>query len=392
MSALAKYIFRRAGRFIPAAIACLTAAAPSLAQDAVSVDILPTEDSVYVFSFIPRIQMFKTQYEDNGQVLASIRERLRDFDCERDTIYVYGFSGDWLSDCNNRNTADWRTVNLKRYLRNTSFLKEENFKTEIYPSVHGRFGEAVVLRFSEKRGLPNRGYVSEQSDLNVAAERIVPQVPLSSVGSAGGKGGARLLSAALPDLSGALYGPKSHSLEPVRKNAFLALKTNLLFDALLMPNFEIEVPLGDRWSVQGEYMFPWWVSKDDTRALQILSGGVEGRYWFGHRNRMERLAGHFLGLYAGGGMYDVEYRGAGYQGEFYIASGISYGYGLRLSSDFRMEFSLGVGFLGTSYSRYNLKDNHLVWQNDGRYTWIGPTKLKISLVWVLNRKEKGGRR
>ena len=181
-----------------------------------------------------------------------------------------------------------------------------------------------------------------------------------------------------------------HPASPRR--TLIALKTNLLFDAALMPNIEIELPLANRWSLSGEYMFPWWTSDDNSRALQILSGSIEGRYWLGNRAHRERLSGHFLGLYAGGGKYDIENKGKGYQGEFYIASGLSYGYATRLNRSLNLELSLGIGYLVTEYRRYKGEENNdlLVWQYDGRYTWIGPTKAKVSLVWVLRKSAKKG--
>ncbi|MFR5958536.1 MAG: DUF3575 domain-containing protein [Bacteroides stercoris] len=46
---------------------------------------------------------------------------------------------------------------------------------------------------------------------------------------------------------------------PANTHPLFALKTNLLFDVALIPNFEIEIPIGRHWSVNGEYMFPWWL-------------------------------------------------------------------------------------------------------------------------------------
>ena len=187
-----------------------------------------------------------------------------------------------------------------------------------------------------------------------------------------------------------LYTPLPNS-ELVRKVLFAA-KTNLLSDALTALNFEAEVPIRNRWSVAGEWMFPWWITKDNGNALEILSGSIEGRYWLGSdaaRSNRQLLTGHFLGLYGGGGLYDLQYKNNGYQGEFYNA-GISYGYGLRLSDHFNMEFSLGLGYLSTDYRYYEgEQDNkYLVWQNNGHSNWIGPTKLKISFVWLVSYKKK----
>lgn len=175
-----------------------------------------------------------------------------------------------------------------------------------------------------------------------------------------------------------------------------ALKTNLLFDLSLIPNFELELPLGkrNRWSFNAEWMFPWWLLDNDKYCLQILSGGLEARYWLGNRTMHRILSGHFLGVYAGGGKYDLQWKEDGYQGEFYIASGISYGYSTPIARRLNLEFSIGIGLLRTSYEHYHAINNYrtLLWQNDGNYTWLGPTKAKISLVWLLGQKRKGGER
>lgn len=182
------------------------------------------------------------------------------------------------------------------------------------------------------------------------------------------------------------------------KRPLFALKTNLLFDAALMPNVEIELPVGkhNRYSLNGELMFPWWLMDGDKYCLQILMGGLEGRYWLGNskkRQTKEVLTGHFLGLYAGGGKYDLQWQDNGYQGEFFIAAGISYGYAHRIGGNLRLEYNIGIGLLRTDYQHYHARDNYrtLLWQENGKYTWFGPTKVKISLVWLLNRKVKTGK-
>lgn len=107
------------------------------------------------------------------------------------------------------------------------------------------------------------------------------------------------------------------------------------------------------------------------------------------------LTGHFLGLYAGGGKYDLQWGEKGYQGEFFIAAGVSYGWATRIARHLHLEFNIGIGLLRTDYRHYHARDNYqtLLWQENGKYTWFGPTKAKISLVWLLNRRvKKGGSR
>jgi hypothetical protein len=177
--------------------------------------------------------------------------------------------------------------------------------------------------------------------------------------------------------------------ERIKKPLF-ALKTNLLFDLGTALNVEIEFPIGERWSVLGEYTFPWWLWKSKQYCFQLISANVEGRYWFGNRTDRPVLTGWFAGVYVGGGYYDLEWGNRGYQGEFYIAGGVSAGYvhTLNKKGNFRMEYSLGVGYLHTGYREYKPVfgiDNewHLVRQRSGNFTWIGPTRAKISLVWLL---------
>ncbi len=171
----------------------------------------------------------------------------------------------------------------------------------------------------------------------------------------------------------------------------LALKTNLLFDLLAAPNVEVELPLGkrNRWSVMAECWFPWYVWHHNSRAYQILYIGAEARRWLGDRTRHPVLQGFFVGGFMGGGKYDLEWNSKGYQGEFYIAAGATCGYSKYLNRRLRLETGLGVGYLRTRYRRYHGKQNdkYLVWQRDGRYSWLGPTKLKVSLVWLWGKTQ-----
>ena len=195
-----------------------------------------------------------------------------------------------------------------------------------------------------------------------------------------------------------MYPQRNPVAASCRRRPLLALKTNLLFDAALMPNVEIEVPVGKRWSVNGEYAFPWWQFDRGKYCMQVLMGGLEGLYWLGSRKSREDrevLTGHFLGLYAGGGKYDLQWGEKGYQGEFFIAAGVSYGWATRIARHLHLEFNIGIGLLRTDYRHYHARDNYqtLLWQENGKYTWFGPTKAKISLVWLLNRRvKKGGSR
>lgn len=195
---------------------------------------------------------------------------------------------------------------------------------------------------------------------------------------------------------------------PLRDLAFtpkFALKTNLLFDLATIINAEIEVSFTDRWSIAAEFMFPWWLDQKNQYCLQLFSAIVEGKYWFGKHDPKsdyylsdKRMLGWFAGLYVGGGLYDIEWGGEGIQGEFFLAAGVSGGYAHRIARNLRMEYSLGIGFMQTDYRRYiPIKGGEILeWQNNGRFSWIGPTRAKVSLVWIMPTekwaKQKGAKR
>ncbi len=179
-----------------------------------------------------------------------------------------------------------------------------------------------------------------------------------------------------------------------KKKPLFAIKTNLLYDAVSVLNIELEVPIGERWSVAGEWTFPWWdidnsQSNSKRIFLQTVNGTLETKYWLGDRTKRDVLTGWFLGLYGGGGKYDFENKYEGYQGEFWHA-GISGGYAHKLNKkgSLRMEYALGLGYM---YSDYRYYEDHFghdgLWhpirQSIGKFNWVGPTRLEVSLVWFL---------
>ncbi|MFI3333517.1 MAG: DUF3575 domain-containing protein [Rikenellaceae bacterium] len=179
-----------------------------------------------------------------------------------------------------------------------------------------------------------------------------------------------------------------------------AHKTNLLFDAASLLNVELEIPFGKRVSLAGEWIFPWWTWDDGTadsyrHRIQLLNANLTAKYWLGNREDRPVMTGWYVGLYAGGGLYDFEYDRKGIQGEFFIAAGVSAGYAhtINKSGSLRMEYSLGAGYLQTEYrdyeAFYGVDDAwHPIRLSTKSYTWLGPTQAKVSLVWLMSRKSK----
>ena len=193
-----------------------------------------------------------------------------------------------------------------------------------------------------------------------------------------------------------------------KKKTILALKTNLLYDALSLVNYSIEVPIGERFSALWYHQFPWWTwgQADNQYCIRFLSIGGEGRWWFkpmprpqtGKSVQRDRLMGHFVGLYAESGKWDFEWgRDICHQGEHWSV-GLSYGYSMPLGRRLNMEFSLSLGYASIAYRGYTPSENYeILWRDpakQGRWHYFGPTKVQVSLVYpiLLTTKKKGGRR
>ncbi len=171
----------------------------------------------------------------------------------------------------------------------------------------------------------------------------------------------------------------------------IAVKSNLLYDIVTLLNFGVESPITPRLSVAAEMVVPWWQSKSNGTGINVFSGTLECRYWFGDRSNRDQLTGFFAGVYTGGGYYDLRATGEGYQGEFFVALGLSGGYAHAINrrGNLRMEYAVGIGYLSTNYKNYTLVQNNdiLWWQYDGSYDWFGPTKVGASLVWLITGKK-----
>jgi len=163
----------------------------------------------------------------------------------------------------------------------------------------------------------------------------------------------------------------------------LAIKTNLLYDLVTGANIAVEVPIGKRFSVAADFLYAY-TRINNHYTLQATQGGLEARYWLGHREK--QLTGWNVGIY---GMYcnrfDVQW-GDGYQGDGFWSGGLSAGYSVPLSRLFNLDFSISGGYIFFPEVRHYHKgqNEQLLWQetryNVGR---ISLTNVKVSLVWLL---------
>ena len=181
-----------------------------------------------------------------------------------------------------------------------------------------------------------------------------------------------------------------------KKPYYIAAKTNLLYDAAIVPNVGVEVYLGKNFSVAGNWMYSWWKSDWVSWYWRTYGGDLALRYWLGRAAKEKPLTGHHIGLYGQILTYDIEVGGRGYLGDRWsYGGGLEYGYSLPVRQRLNIDFTLGLGYLGGEFQEYLPIDGHYVWQVTKMRNWIGPTKLEVSLIWQLGRgninKDKKGR-
>ncbi len=375
-------------------------------------------------------------YMDNARTLEDIRRSLtsKDVLAGLDYIVVTSASSPDGNTAANERLAVARSLAMKSYLmRQYPYLNRDM----IYTFSVGEDWSGLRKMVEENRYTPYRDEVLSVLDTPIGND--AKRAALKSIG--GGQAYRYMAANMLPKLRGAaavtlhfkersvirevvvetqivethsvdtVYVEKTVEVEKLvekeriilrvteyEQHPLFALKTNLLFDVASAINAEIEIPIGRRWSVAGEWIFPWWLYEQKQYALQAGNGNLEVKHWFGDHTDRTRLTGWFMGLYGGVGYYDLEWKDRGWQGEF-LQLGLSAGYAHTISrnGNWRMEYTLGIGYMGTDYRKYASKKGeddqwHLMRRSRGHREWIGPTRAKISLVWMIHhgQRQKGG--
>lgn len=203
------------------------------------------------------------------------------------------------------------------------------------------------------------------------------------------------VAVSLPNMA---FAPAKH-----RKPFYMALKTNMISDLLLIPEIGAEFYLGKNMSIVGNWMYGWWDVDRTHWYWRAYGGDLAVRWWFGKKAHEKPLTGHHVGVYGGAITYDFEFGGTGHMGgipggtlwdrcNWY--AGLEYGYSLPIARRLNIDFTIGLGCLSGKYVIYDPVDKCYVWRETRKRTWFGPTKVEASLVWLIGHgnynKAKGG--
>jgi len=179
----------------------------------------------------------------------------------------------------------------------------------------------------------------------------------------------------------------------------VSLSTNMLYDLSCVPNIAVGVALSDRLSLGADWMCAWWSRKPDHFYYRIYGGDIDLRYRLQGGQPSNPFSGHHIGLYASMVCYDFQF-GNHHTGvlsdKWNYAAGVSYMFSLPVGRKFSIDFSAGVGYMWGQFKKHIPIDDHDVWKSTHRRSWFGPTRLGVSLTYLLGpstfnlSKKKGG--
>ena len=369
--------------------------------------------------------------EQLGKILASLDSVRRDTTATLKQLTIKGYASPEGKYDHNDYLARERTASLKEFITKNFDVPRELIKTD-YEAEDWAGLRNLLMQPNAARELPHRKELLEfvdsdldpdekellmrtryPEDFQVLLDHYLPYLRHSdytidytwkkTVYTPGRVDTLYQMPTATGDVPKFSY-PREKRFQPI-----FALKTNLLFDLALALNFEVEAQLGpdSRWSVMVEDWFPWYLYRRDflgdtnkyrrpgekayKNAYEIWAIGTELRYWLTPRclDIRPALTGSFVGAYVASGKYDWEWDSTGDQGEF-ISFGLTYGHSWVLSRHWNFEFSASAGYVRGPRRHYNgmFDNSRLIWQYTGHISYIGPTKLKLSLVWLLGPKKK----
>ena len=170
------------------------------------------------------------------------------------------------------------------------------------------------------------------------------------------------------------------------KTEILALKNNLLYDAILTPNLEIEFRLHKHWSLEiGAAVNPFPLKDEKFPKWRHFSTWIAPRYWFCNVFNRGFLSANvaYAHYNVAGNAWPVSWmypsvKENRYQGDA-LMFGVSGGWHFAISPHFSIELEAGVDAGHTWFSRYECKHCGAKIDEHGK-GWFALPKVGISLV------------
>lgn len=359
----------------------LTPGAASFAQRAA--------DSLYTFRFVQGQDMFYVPWQGNGAQLEALVALLREYKEEvtskRIPVQVDGYCTGLTSPEENLRMAAVRSNRVKSELIRRAEVTEASFVTTNHAAEHRGESNVVIVKLricAEKSSLAadentdafEGNTAALEGNTAVSEENTAPSEPTPRH--------AEPAEASTPSAHTAEETLPAHRNSPVPQG--LSLRTNLLYDAFLLPTLGIEWRITPDVGIKLDGSFSYWGgSRGKVQKIWLLN--PEARWYLLRHKRF------YLGLSGSYGQYNI-YKyplgsllkdDTGYQGSLWSA-GLTVGYSLPLCRRLCLDFNLGLGYTHAGYDSFILMDGERYFKSrDESKSFWGPTQAGISLVWLL---------
>ncbi|WP_280672879.1 MULTISPECIES: DUF3575 domain-containing protein [unclassified Dysgonomonas] len=388
---------------------------------------VPSSETVRIYYRVNRTEI-DSGYMGNAKTLSLIKKIFAKKTLEKDDFIVItstaspegGFD-------NNQRLAKERALSLRNYIMQINPRIKDN---QVIMLPHAEDWDGLKEMIEKDKDVPARSQLLYILNSNLSDES--KKLRIMKIGR--GKPYGYLLKNILPHLrgsaTGTIYTKKDERFaktdtveifrfdtvfvdrvvvrvdtvcpEKQRRPFVMAVKSNLLYDAALLPNLAVEIPFGRNynWSVGIEGNWSWWnTNASNYYYHRIQIAGVEMRRWFGNRTG-KPLNGWFVGAYGYGGTYDIRLftnknSDEGQLSNWSYSGGLTFGYAISIAKRFNLEFGIGAGYFGGKYYKYTVgacDECIFPWKSTHQRNYIGLTKANISLVWLIGNvfgKNKG---
>lgn len=336
------------------------------------------QERVVTFKFVPGDDMFYIPWEGNDAQLNALYILIDQYKAEitggQMPVYVDGYSAS-MRDCKrNAELAFIRANRVKSELILHKGLVEDNFVTKNYTTAYtgpngGSHKDMVIvtLRIPAKEEPKPEVTIKEPDPQPVVEEEpVTVEKPVSRPQPV------------------AVHEP----VDPWRHPYCFALRTNLLYDAFLLPTFGVEWRVNRHVGIKLDYSGSRW-GDEHGKVQKVWAVSPEVRWYLTPKKQFYvgvggNYAEYNVYKYMLGGLFSSD---TGYQGTLWSAGAVV-GYQLPLSRSFAIDFNLGLGYTKSEYDSFNIVGDTRVYKDrDKTKNFWGPTQAGISLVWKIGGKQ-----
>lgn len=336
---------------------------------------------VVTFRFLPEQDAFYVPWGGNGAELARLYSLVDQYRTEitagRMPVHVDGYCASLPAEQENRHMAFIRANRVKSELITNKGLGEDNFITRNHATAYEGHRDMVVVTLH----IPAKAEEPKQEV--VVVEQPKPEEPeeAKKADSIGEK--PEPVAEPQPEPQPETQAIAPPSAAPAKPYCF-AIRTNLLYDAFLLPTLGVEWRINPGMGIKVDGSRSWW-GDGHGKVQKIWLVSPEVRWYLLDSKRF------YVGASANFGEYNI-YKGmlgglfsddTGYQGKLWGA-GLTVGYQLKLSRAFSLDFNLGLGYTSLEYDSFNMAEGVRVYKaKDKSKDFFGPTQAGISFVWTI---------